>query len=112
MIEFNRDSLKTDPVLKRIHDVIKHNHEVAKHTQEVLLKNKHVKDFCEEARHFVILPGKNQIYLHYDTSTWFVNNGFHVRIDMVGVYDSYMEYESARLKGLHSGGKSDIPNIN
>ena len=113
MTEFNRDFFKNDPVFHRLYDVIKRSHKVADHTQRVLFKNRHVKDFCEEARHFVILPGINDIYVHYDVSSlWKDPAGVQVRIESIGVYDDFLEYETARLRGLHSSKQSDIPNIN
>lgn len=113
MTEFKRDFFKNDPVFYKLYEVIKRNHKVAKHTERVLLKNKHVKDFCEEARHFVEIPGEPPLFIHYDTASWFKKpNGVQVKIESIGVYDDFMEYDIARLKGLHSGRSADIPNIN
>lgn len=44
----------------------------------------------------------------------FDKTGFGAGMQCVynGVYDNFMEYETARMKGLHSGRPSDIPNIN
>ncbi len=113
MIEFKRNQFIDDPVFGKLHEVIKQNHKVAEHTRKVLLKNKRVKDFCEEARHFVELSADKPLYIHYDVLSWFKRpNRVEVRIESIGVYDDLLEYEVARLKGLHSSKESDIPNIN
>lgn len=113
MTEFNREFFKNDPVLHKLFMVVKGNHKVADHTEKVLLENRHIKDFCEESRHFVMMPGSPPLYIHYDVASWFKEPmGVQLRIDSIGVYDDFMEYETARMKGLHSGRPSDIPNIN
>lgn len=113
MTEFKREVFINDPVISKLFEIIKRYHKVADHTERVLYKNKHVKDFCEEARHFTEMPGKNPLYIHYDVSSWFKHPaGVVVKIESIGVYDDFMEYTTARLKGLHSGSESDIPNIN
>lgn len=113
MTEFDREFFKNDPVLGKLFEAIKKNHKVAKHTEKVLYKNRHTKDFCEEARHFVELSGKMPLYIHYDVASWWREpNGVVVKIESIGVYDDFMEYDIARLKGLHSGRNADIPNIN
>lgn len=115
MIEITRQQLKEDEVYNKLFEEIKKRHVVADHTIKVLLANKDIKDFCEEARHFGILPSSkgNQLYLHYDVSSWYHPSGAaQVKIDAVGVYDDFMEYEVARVKQLHGAGNADIPNIN
>ena len=115
MIEISREEFKKDPVFRKLFEVIKSRHVVAKHTEKVLYDNRHIKDFCEEARHFVFLPGNNgtDIFLHYDVASWYKHpNGVQVKIDSIGVYDDFMEYEKARVSGLHGTKGSDIPNIN
>lgn len=113
MEEFDRTFLKEDEVMNQLFELLKRNHKVARHTEKVLIENRHIKDFCEEARHFVLLPSENPIYLHYDVSSWFKKpSGVQVKIESVGIYDDFMEYEVARLKGLHGTKESDIPNIN
>lgn len=113
MTEFNREFFKTDPIMNKLYMIIKGNHKVADHTQKTLIENRHVKDFCEEARHFVFMGGNKPLMLHYDVATWFkAPDSAQVRIESIGVYDNFMEYETARMKGLHSGRNADIPNIN
>jgi len=48
MVEINREVFQTDPVWSKLYDTIKRGHKVAGHTQKILIKNKHVKDFCEQ----------------------------------------------------------------
>lgn len=117
MIEIPRKVFKHDPVFKKLHELLTRNHVPGKHTQKVLIDNKHIKDFCEEATHFAVLPAANpggtEIYLHYDVFSWFKPpDGVRVSIRKIGIYEDQAEYEFARLKGLHSTKDSDIPNIN
>ena len=114
MIIVPRKEFKHDPVYKQLHKLIAKNHVPAEHTKRVLIQNKDTKDFCEEATHFAVLPGKNsQIYIHYETWSWFKPpDGVRVSIRNIGIYKDQAEYEIARLKGLHSTKDSDIPNIN
>ena len=113
MIEITRKEFKKDPVFRKVYRLIKANHKVAKHTMKVLIENRKVKDFCEEARHFAILQGGNPLYVHYDVSSWYqAKDRAMVKIESIGFYDNFIEYEIARARGLHSTDKSDIPNIN
>lgn len=112
MVEFDREFIKRDEVFQKLHGSLKKAHVVSNHTRRILLKNKHVRDFCEEARHYTILQGPDPIYLHYDIASWLKNNHVLVRIESIGVYDNFMEFESCRLRALHSAEHSDIPNIN
>lgn len=90
MTTIERKDLKIDPVFAQMHEIVKNNHKVAEHTKKVLLKNKDVKDFCEEARHFVIMEGKEPLFIHYDVSSWFKKpNGVQVRIESVTIYEDY-----------------------
>lgn len=110
MTEFPRSFFKTDPIMGKIYQMIKAKHVPADHTAKTLYENKHIKDFCESARHFVDM-GRG-LYIHYDVDSWYDPKGALVKITSIGVYESFMEYETARMRGLHSGRKSDIPNIN
>lgn len=113
MTEFDREFLKNDQVLGKLFEAVKRGHVVASHTQKVLIKNKHVKDFCEEARHFVQIGDEDPMYIHYDVSSWFKKPmGVSVKIESIGVYDNFIEYEVARLKGIHSTPDSDGGNLN
>src|SRR5690606_26139542 len=99
MTEFKREFFKTDPVMKKLWQLIMQNHKVAKHTEKVLFKNRHVKDFCEEARHFVELPGEKPLYIHYDVATWWKDPaGVQLRIESIGVYDDFLEYQKERAR--------------
>jgi hypothetical protein len=113
MEEFNREFFKKDEVFKELFEFLKSKHQVANHTKKVLYDNRHIKDFCEIARHYIMMPGKNPLYIHYDVSSWYKHpQNAQVRIDSIGIYDDFMEYEVARVKGLHSAKSADIPNIN
>lgn len=103
MITIGRDEAKRDPVYSKLLEFLKNGHQVADHTQEVLRKNVEIKDFCEEARHYGTLQGKDPMWIHYDVCTWLENELFIVRIESICFYDSYDEYEAARQEGLFSG---------
>lgn len=113
MTEFDREFFKTDPVFHKLFMILKEHHKVAEHTQKNLYEGRYIPDFCEEARHFTMLPGEKPIYLHYDVASWWKDPaGVQVRIETIGVYDDFMEYETARMRELHSAERKDIPNIN
>lgn len=105
MTEFTREMCKRDPeVLGKLFEIIKNNHRVADHTERVLLENAHIKDFCEEARHFSMLAGNKPIYLHYDVASWFKPPmGVQVKIEAIGIYDNFFEYETARMAKISEG---------
>jgi hypothetical protein len=100
MEEFDRKFFKNDPVFYQLYQILKRNHRVPQHTVKTLVKNRHIKDFCEESTHFVELPGDKPIYLHYDVASWYHHKpaGIQVRIESIVVYDDFLEYEKARAK--------------
>lgn len=105
MTEFKREFFMKDKLIE--------HHIVAEHTKKVLFENRHIKDFCENARHFTMLPGKPPLYIHYDVCSWFKEPmDVQVTIDTIGVYDDFMEFEKARMFQLHKAQKKDIRNIN
>lgn len=110
MIEITRQQLKEDEVYNKLLEEIKKRHVPAEHTLKTLLANKDIKDFCEEARHFGILH--DTLYLHYDVFSWYDPAAVLIKINAVGIYDDFIEYESARVKQLHGATNADIPNIN
>lgn len=110
MIRFSKSFYKEYPELVALVDIIKKKHKVAPHTEKVLLDNAHVKNFCEESRHFVIIGG--DLHVHYDVTTWYENESFLVCVDAVAFYDDLMEYEVERLKGVHSTNCSTGGNLN
>lgn len=114
MLEIKRAELKSDPVWNKLFEAVKARHTVANHTVKVLAENKHIKDFCEEARHFGVLDlGGKPLFLHYDITSWYQSDiSAAVKIEAIGIYDDFQEYETARMKELHSADKKDIPNIN
>ena len=108
---FKKEEWGKDEVLGKIWDIIRSKHKMANHTRKNLMKNRHIKDFCEITVHFINMG--NELYISYETSTWLrTKNDVAIRIDSVTVYDDFMEYEAVRNRGLHSGKPSDIPNIN
>ena len=112
MITVEREVLKEDPRMKLLFDLIKNKHQVAEHTQRTLFKNRKIKDFCEEARHFVELAGHKSLYLHYDVTSWYKKKrSVMIRIERIGIYDNFQEYQSARLTQLYATPDSSI-NLN
>lgn len=108
MLVLERKEFMIDSAFKVLHEFIVKRHKVASHTERNLKKNKHIKDFCEEARHFAVLPGRTGLYIHYDVSSWFKKpDGVMVNIERIAIYDNFAEYESSRLKALYSGKEAD-----
>jgi len=123
MITITREVFKVDPYYAALWAIIKSRHIVAEHTKKTLLENRHIQGFCESSRTFAVCPKEKLvkdesglIYLHYDVSSWYFERNPEnvlVKVEEMGIYDSYMEYESQRLKQLHGSTKgADIPNIN
>lgn len=101
MQEFNRKEITQDQMLKQL-------------ARKNLLENKGIKDFCEESRHFALLKkkGGKDLHIHYDVSSWYLPNGVTVKLQTIGIYENYLEYEIARQKGLNSTPHSYSPNQN
>ena len=113
MTEFKSEDFNEFPAIQTLKNIILKNHKVADHTVKTLYKNRKIKDYCEEARHFVMFPGKPALFVYYDVSSWYKHPGQAlVKIESIGVYDDYLEYESARMKGLHSGNPASGNNLN
>jgi len=113
MVKFEREYFMKDHIMHELYDMIKRKHQVAEHTMRVLKENRHIVDFCEEARHFVILPGNNPVFLHYDVSTWlYSGSNVRVRFDSIVVYDDELEYTISRQKGIHSSGDASFAERN
>lgn len=112
MTEFNRDFFKNDRVFRKLYEIIKARHVVADHTAKTLYDNRNIKDFCETSRVFVYMEGKPAMFIHYDVASWYHKQGARIRIESIGVYDDFMEYEKARMFQLHKSQSKDIPNIN
>jgi len=116
MLEIPREIFLKDEVFGHLHISVKHMHRVARHTERNLLENKHVANFCEEARHFAILhnaQATDSLYIHYDVSSW-LRDGYKVivRIDSIAIYDTYGEYERARAKALSEATQKDSTDLN
>ncbi len=122
MIEIYKKAFKgahADPVYNKLYKVIAKMHQPAEHTKKELMSKRHIKDICQEAVHFAVLPGDTTLYIHYTVDTWIKREdggawSLPVSIKSIGIYDDELEYTKARLKGLHSvgPGEADIPNIN
>jgi hypothetical protein len=112
MTTIGREEIKNNPAYREIFEGIKKHHVVPEHTIKELLKNKHVKDFCVEARHFVALTGERPIYLHYDVYSWYHKDGALIRIESITFYDNFIEYQANRLKALYASPDSDGINLN
>lgn len=114
MTTFDRTWIK-DQVIGELYSRVKQNHIVADHTKQNLLKNRHIKDIYEETRHFAVLQSAKPIYISYDTANWLDDEQYAVlvRIERINVYETFLEYETTRMKELHSAQQGkNIPNIN
>jgi len=108
---FKKEDWAKDEVMGKLWSIIRANHKVADHDKKTLRKKRNVKDLCVRSEYFVFMG--NNLYISYQTSAWLKTKvEIAVRIDTVTVYDNFMEYETARNRGLHSGKPADIPNIN
>jgi len=112
MKKVEKKEFKNDPIFSKLLRELKADHKVPEHTIKVLLKNRHIKDFCEESRHFVILSGKGSLYLHYDVANWMIKDGIAVQVESIAMYDNFIEFEGARMRQLHGAKNKNIPNIN
>lgn len=105
MTTIGREEFKNDPVFSRVFEDIKQHHVVPEHTSKELLKNKDVKDFCVEARHFVEWAS---FYIHYDVLSWYHSkDSALIRIDAITFYDNFQEYQANRLKALYASPNSE-----
>lgn len=95
----HREGIKQDAELSFLKRHILANHKTASFTEKILLENKHIKNFCDETRHFVII---GPLHIHYDAYTWLIDCKYNIRIERIGLYDDFLEYNTARLKGIHS----------
>jgi hypothetical protein len=109
MIEIKREEFKKDKLFSKVHEELKKIHKVPDYTIECLMKNRHIKDFCEESRHFVLMHGKEDLYLHYDVFTWILGKTLPIRVDAITFYDDFEEYEAARVGQLYSAKDANIP---
>lgn len=116
MIELTREELKANPEgLGLLLEVVKKNHVIASHTKKTLLEHKNIKNFCEKARHFMIIQPnpREQLYIHYDIASWFIEPAdVAVTIESITVYEDFKEYESARITQLHAAKDADGANLN
>lgn len=118
MVTFTREMLKDPkfPELQYLLQFLVSNHKAANHTEEVLIKNRHIKNFCEIGVYYAVMDTDNvePVYMCYETWSWFKEpNGLQVSIRSVTVYDNKNEYEIERHKGLHdSKFKSEGGNLN
>jgi hypothetical protein len=106
MITVLRKEFQMHPVTDKIYQVIKEQHVVAAHTEKNLYDNRFTKDFCEMSRHFAILRGTPQIFISYDVSSWYREvdrrPSARISIDQFIIYDTFVEYESCRVRELSS----------
>lgn len=110
MTTFEREEILKDKMLKKLLDILVEKHKPARHTLKFLKENAQIENLCQSSRNFVSLG--DDLFVHYDLITWLKKGRLQARIDRIGVYDDHLEYDIARLKGLHSGRPADIPNIN
>lgn len=113
MTEYLREQFVDYGTIHKLYMLILSKHIIAEHTKKNLSDNRHIKNFCEEARHYIFIPGFNEtFYISYDVASWFHPDGAYIKIEKIIIYDTFLEYETERMTNLHSGRQADIPNIN
>lgn len=113
MREFTKDDAANNPILNEIIQSIRENHNIPDDTQRLLFNNRHIKNFCEQRRHFAIIDnGVKSLFIHYDMDTWYQDNRFLVKINKIGLYNDFIEYESARIQTLQSSSRADGHRLN
>lgn len=112
MTTIQREEFKKDKIFNKLHKEIIKFHKVGEYTKKNLIENKNIKDFCEESRHFMT---NGTIFISYDVSCWFKHPmGIQIKVDSITIYESFMEYESVRLRELYGDkvNDRDLPNQN
>ena len=107
----SRKEFLKDPVYRMIFEAIRDNHKTPKHAQENLIKYQNVKDICNRTRSFIQITG-DLPFIHYDTLSWIEKDSIIFRIESIGFYDDFLEYNVARLKQLNSAEQAFIPENN
>lgn len=117
MTTFDRKTFRNDPVMGKLFDLLAKDHKVPDYTKSLLFENEHIKDFCVLSTHFQVLYNHalKPLYVQYEVATG-LNPDDHNRalvcIDSIGVYETFQEYEGARIRGLQSTTKSEGLNQN
>ena len=114
MEEITRKEFKKGGVYQLIYRELQKIHTVPEYTIRVLRENEGIKGFTESSRSYVIMNLDDEdFFMHYDIDSFFIQKDvIATRISSLGLYESFMEYEKARLKGLYSADKAHIPNQN
>lgn len=111
MIKVLSQEFQLHPVASQIHQVIKRQHVISEPTAKELMDKKHIKDYCVITRHFAILYGSPDLWIHYDVSSWYKEvSGLPsaaIKIDSFVLYDNFIEYESSRVKELSAAKRQD-----
>jgi hypothetical protein len=104
MIELKRGDFESEPQITQIVTLIATKHIVAPHTRRTLLENQGTLDFCEMSRHYATLKSKSgkNLFIHYDVTSQYKKPRVLIVIDAIGIYQDFLEYNLARLKGLNS----------
>ncbi len=98
MTEFSKEEYKDHPTIGKLFEAVRKGHIQPGHVERTLMANRDTKDFCVLARHFMMIDMK--LFLHYDTENWLEFPRVLTRIATIGVYDGFMEYETARMRAL------------
>jgi hypothetical protein len=114
MIEIPRTTFKTDPAYQLMYRQVLKIFEIPPVALRVMDENRHVKGFLLKSRQYftLVIPGVDSIYIRCDAEIWWQDGKVCATIYMIGIYETFMEYETARVRDLHSADEADIPNIN
>lgn len=115
METWTREQIKADETMLEFMNMILQRHETPGHTVKNLVELMHVPNVCELTTAFGVLPGDDSglkpTYFSYDFNTWIKSEGekliFPTRIESITLYESFIEYESTRVKEISAAHPDD-----
>ena len=117
METWTREQIKADPVMSELLRLILSKHTTPGHTVKNLLELQHVPNVCELTTRFVELPATENadaVYLSYEFNSWISVKPegiiFPTRVESITLYETFIEYESTRIKDLSGAAPEDRDN--
>ena len=88
--------------------------EVPQIALKLMNENRSVKGFGLQARQYftLVVIGNDPIYVRCTADVWWQDNKICTTIDKIALYETFLEYETERVKDLSGAYASDNPNIN
>lgn len=113
MLTISRNEINKHPYFHTIMKLIIKNHVVPEYTIKMLLKNEHVKDFCEESFFYAQLGDDNPLYIGYLACSRLSSPlSVGVQMESLTIYDNEKEYLIEKAKGMHSQNVGSFPERN